>query len=84
MIAKTYTVKKVRYFVSNKEKDMICNYLNERGLNPSRYATLKGISKSTFCRVLDGLIPMTDKMYNKVFKEFNCIEAPSSFIEEND
>ena len=80
MIAKTTTIKHVSYFLTTKESEKIYSKLNSMNLSPSRYAHLKGVHKSNFCRVLSGILPMTEKMYLKAFKDFNCItDLPEKF-----
>lgn len=80
MVEKTVVTRRTSYYLTTKESEKIYDKLNHIGLAPSRYALMKNVHKSNFCRVLSGSLPMTEKMYLKAFKDLDCItELPEKF-----
>ena len=72
MIAKTKVIKK--YYLTEKEVEKIYYKLNTMNMSPSEYALSKGVSKTTFLDILYIEKPLTKNIYEKAFKDLNCID----------
>jgi energy-coupling factor transporter ATP-binding protein EcfA2 len=74
VVTKTTYIKRTRYFLSSKDTENIYKKLDEQGVTLAEHAVAKGVGKSTFQQVLNGVLPLTKEMYKKAFKDFGCIE----------